>query len=400
MGDVRFEQPYQRVAEATDRVAAIRSLSSEEVVMALAGASRERDPLLANILATEALNRTRRANIVLENIAEGIVAVDAERRVTYVNGAALELLGYARDELLGRDLHALVHFMSTGEPMPEEACVLVQTLATGEVAYQRDHGESFRRKDGSSFIVELTSAPVHDDGAVVGAVLVVSDVTAQIEAEVAIGRVAAIVEHSADAIITLATDGTITHANQAVHEVLGHDPQQLPGQHILTLVPDEAHAQTQQMLVMLRNGDPVRQVDLPHKHKDGRTLSTALTAFPVYDGSGRVVAISGIIRDVTRRRREQAELAAAHARERELHASVRYRLTTLLPALAWGLGTVILLRTLVLLWFVSTPNNRADLIILGTTTVALLVGGFVGVGVYFWRRAQARREHPPSTEPR
>lgn len=397
MGDIRFERPYQQVAQADDRVAAIRSLTSEEVVMALAGASRERDPLVANILATEAINRTRRANIVLDNIAEGIIAVDADRRVTYVNPAALALLGYERDELLGKDLHALVHFMSTGQPMPEEACVLVQSLETGEIAHQRDHGDSFRRKDGSLFIVELTSAPVHADGTIVGAVVVVSDVTAQIEAEVAIGRVAAIVEHSADPIITLATDGTITHANHAVEEVLGHNPEQLPGQHIHTLVPDEAHPDLQRMLVMLRNGDPVRQVELPHQHKDGSVLNTAVTAFPVYDGSGRVVAISGIIRDVTERRRQEAALAAAHERERELHETVRYRLTTLLPALAWGLGTVILLRTLVLLYFASTPNNRADLLILGTTTVALVVGGIVGVLVYFWRRARARDRTAPSS---
>lgn len=60
MGDRRYEEPYDRVKGAEDRRGAITGLDDAEVLQALAGASRGGDAYLANILATEALNRHRR----------------------------------------------------------------------------------------------------------------------------------------------------------------------------------------------------------------------------------------------------------------------------------------------------------------------------------------------------
>lgn len=391
MGDTRFEEPYRRVAEATDRLAVLDLMTSEEVVMALAGASRAQDPLLANVLATEAMNRARRSNVVLDNIAEGIVAVDAQRRVTFANPAALDLLGYARDDLIGQDFHELVHGRAGGDHVPLDECVIAETLATGRTASWRDHGDGIRRKDGTFFPAKLTSAPIERDGERVGAVIVVSDITREMEDDVAIGRLAAVVEHAADAILTLSPEGVVTHANGAVGNVLGHDPASLEGRHVLEIVPAEAHAAAREVLERIRSGQAVRQAEMPHRHADGRVVLTSLTVFPIHDRGGRLAAISGILRDVTEERRAQQRQEAAHARERQLHRGVRYRLTTLLPAVAWGLGTIILLRTLVLLWFAFTPVNWADTVVLAATTLALLVGGLVGALVYLRQRARARQ---------
>lgn len=60
MGDARFEQPLDRVRVAPDRVRAVAGLDYEDLVLALAAASREREPYMANVLATELLNRSRR----------------------------------------------------------------------------------------------------------------------------------------------------------------------------------------------------------------------------------------------------------------------------------------------------------------------------------------------------
>lgn len=296
MGDARFEHPYQRVAQAPDRWAAIQALSTEEIVMALAGAAPENDPLVTNILATEALNRTRRAEIVLDNIGEGIVALDAQRLVTYANPAALELLGYDWDELRGRDLHEGVHHLATGEPMPVEDCVVVECLEEGHVTYRRDHGDSFRRKDGALFAVELTCAPIKVDDEVAGAVLVISDITGEIEAELAMGRLAAVVEHSTDPIVTLGPDGTIAHANQAVESMLGYEAERLVGQHVLKLIPEEAHEAAQNLLGQVRRDETTHDVELPYKHNDGSAVATRVTAYPIYDRQGRVAGVSSILR--------------------------------------------------------------------------------------------------------
>lgn len=60
MGDARFTDAYRRLKEAGDRQALLARMGFDELLMALSAASREADPYLANVLATEVLNRYRR----------------------------------------------------------------------------------------------------------------------------------------------------------------------------------------------------------------------------------------------------------------------------------------------------------------------------------------------------
>ena len=59
MGDRRFEEAYEQIVLSPDRVRALDQASIDKLVHALAWASQHRDPLLANIIATEILNRYR-----------------------------------------------------------------------------------------------------------------------------------------------------------------------------------------------------------------------------------------------------------------------------------------------------------------------------------------------------
>lgn len=60
MGDARFEPPLERLRRSADRATEMARLHDEEILQALGAASKESDPYLANVLATEALNRHRR----------------------------------------------------------------------------------------------------------------------------------------------------------------------------------------------------------------------------------------------------------------------------------------------------------------------------------------------------
>jgi len=74
VGDTRFDAGLEAIERAPDRAAAVRGMPYVDVVKALAAASRSRDPLLANVLATELLNRYRRSGPILAAAAVGAVA--------------------------------------------------------------------------------------------------------------------------------------------------------------------------------------------------------------------------------------------------------------------------------------------------------------------------------------
>ncbi|KVW91351.1 hypothetical protein ABW22_16120 [Thiobacillus denitrificans] len=120
-----------------------------------------------------------RFRLLLESAGEGIYGLDTEGRCTFVNEAALTMLGYARDELLGRETHSLIHHShADGSAYPAQECPIYDAFHKG----QPTHGlvELLWRKDGSSFPAEYSAQPLREAGQeaerVSGAVVVFHDV--------------------------------------------------------------------------------------------------------------------------------------------------------------------------------------------------------------------------------
>ena len=115
---------------------------------------------------------------LLHAIDDGVFGIDRDGLCTFVNPAAAHAFGYDGDELLGADHHELVHHHhADGRPYAREDCLAALTLQTG--ARGRRDDEVFWRRDGSSFPVEYSCAPVVEDGDVVGAVVTFTDITAR-----------------------------------------------------------------------------------------------------------------------------------------------------------------------------------------------------------------------------
>jgi diguanylate cyclase (GGDEF)-like protein/PAS domain S-box-containing protein len=109
---------------------------------------------------------------------EGIFRVSAQGFLTYANPAAERMLGYEPEEMLGRDAHRLFHHTRVnGAPYPAADCPSAAVRIKGDS--QRVSDEVYWRKDGTSFPVDYTTAPIREAGQVVGSVTVFDDVTHQ-----------------------------------------------------------------------------------------------------------------------------------------------------------------------------------------------------------------------------
>lgn len=124
----------------------------------------------------------RRIELLLQSTDEGIYGVDIDERCTFSNRAASEMTGYKPEEILGKNMHKLIHHSySDGSPYPEEECPIYQAYQTGQGI--RDDTEVFWRKDGTSFPVEYSSYPIVENGDIRGAVVAFIDITTRKQAQ-------------------------------------------------------------------------------------------------------------------------------------------------------------------------------------------------------------------------
>ncbi|MEK7351722.1 MAG: PAS domain S-box protein, partial [Nitrospirota bacterium] len=127
----------------------------------------------------------RDIHLLLDSTVGGLCGVDRQGLCTFINRTGVALLGYELDELLGRDLHALIHHShEDGSPYPGDECPIYRASQVGQ-GCQIDDGVLWRR-DGTSFPAEIASRPVYKAGVLKGAVVTFADITArkQIEAQV------------------------------------------------------------------------------------------------------------------------------------------------------------------------------------------------------------------------
>lgn len=124
----------------------------------------------------------RENQLILSAAGEGIYGVNAEGKTTFVNPAAERMLGWSADELVGQDIHSMVHHShADGSHYPGHDCPIYGAFRDGQIHTVAN--EVFWRKDGTAFWVEYTSTPIRDRGAVVGAVVVFRDVSLKREAD-------------------------------------------------------------------------------------------------------------------------------------------------------------------------------------------------------------------------
>jgi diguanylate cyclase (GGDEF)-like protein/PAS domain S-box-containing protein len=130
-------------------------------------------------LAEQALRDSEeRFRLLLESAGEGIYGLDTEGRCTFVNGAALAMIGRTRAEVVGQDVHGLIHHSRTdGSPNPPEECRMCDAFRSG---HSRERIiETLWRGDGTSFVAEYSARPMYAEGHITGAVIVFRDVTEQ-----------------------------------------------------------------------------------------------------------------------------------------------------------------------------------------------------------------------------
>lgn len=112
---------------------------------------------------------------LLRSIGSGLYGVDKNGICTFINDSALDMLGFKRSEILGKNTHTLFHHRKNkNDDDAQEECSIKDTLVFGSRIITE---EWFTRKDGDVFPVEIISSPIIEDLIVIGAIVAFTDMT-------------------------------------------------------------------------------------------------------------------------------------------------------------------------------------------------------------------------------
>jgi len=190
--------------------------------------SRKAAPTLRQPAAGNHAGRDELVRLLLNSTGEGIYGVDMEGNCTFANPACAKLLGFESvDELLGRQMHNLVHHTrANGVHYPVEECRIYQAFRAHEGAHVDD--EVMFRADGKPFRAEYWSYPVERDGELVGCVVTFVDISERrrneelvAEQAAALAEVARFPDMNPGPVLRVNLEGIVRLANKAARGVFG-----------------------------------------------------------------------------------------------------------------------------------------------------------------------------------
>jgi PAS domain S-box-containing protein len=129
-------------------------------------------------------------------------------------------------------------------------------------------------------------------------------------------RLAAIVESSEDAIIGKNLEGNITDWNKGAEQTFGYSANEMIGKSISLLAPPDRADDLAEILRKIERGGSINHFETARLKKGGTRIDVSLTVSPLIDIEGRIVGASGIARDISERKHEEAILRESEERFR------------------------------------------------------------------------------------
>lgn len=262
----------------------------------------------------ETRRHERQLRLVSENATEMIVTVDREGRVTYVTPSVRNLLGYEPEEYLNTRMED--HLEGRSLEQWRNARAHCSPDHVTPITLELEHG----KRGGGTLWLETTISPFLDEsGTQLGCISSARDIGLRKSLEEDRRRreeeYRELYNKAPLAYLVLDRDGTIHGCNQRAEEILGYARVDLLGRSVYSMFP-EGRAGSERLRDIFQRfeaGSRVQDEALEIRRSDGATIQVSLSAGPVRNDRGEIVAVRAMMVDTT----DRAQAGDIHAEQEQ-----------------------------------------------------------------------------------
>ena len=253
-----------------------------------------------------------RHRFVVENLSEGIIILDLEGKVTFVNKRMEELTGYSKEELKGKKSYELLVSEENRE-------IMKNNIEQRQKGISQDYAIEFIHKSGAKWLGGVKGSPYKNSkGEIVGAMGAVIDLTSQQLAEFRVREseqiLRKVIDTSLDAVINIDEKGDVIEWSEQATNIFGWTRAEAIGNNMGTLIVPHQHreAHARGMKHFLKTGEgPVlnNRIEITAIDRHEREFPIELSISPLKIEGKHY--FSGFIRDITDRKKNEQDLISA-----------------------------------------------------------------------------------------
>lgn len=297
-------------------------------------------------LEKEFQNCKAQQDAFFDSITEAIIILDLHNNVIKMNQACVNLSEIIDPRMSPEAIFAIYEIMlPDGERLSPKQWPIHKAL---HAEYVHNMELKMRNKrNGKTYYFEFNTIPVRNEkGDVIQIIVRFRDLTERKRIEISDVRLAAIVESSNDAIIGKDLSGIITSWNAAAERIFGYSADEILGQPMSLLIPDDRQQEETLILKKIKHDEKIEHFETIRKRKDGKLINISAMISPIKNHDNKIIGASKIVRDVTEQRQLEEQLRQSQKMEAigQLTGGVAHDFNNLLGVI---LGNLDLLEELV-----------------------------------------------------
>lgn len=250
-------------------------------------------------------NSETKLRAMINNALDAVIFMDQDGKVTEWNKQAEVIFGWSYNEVIDK---CLADIIIPREYREAHLAGMLRFIneGVGPILNKRIEMSALNKK-GVRFPIELTVTAKKIQG-VYSFSAFVRDITERKQSEGTKGILAAIVASSTSAIISKDLDDVITSWNAGAEKLYGYSAEEVIGKNANIIIPPDKKEEEELILIQLRKGENIENYETVRMHKDGRRIDVLFSISAIYDKAGRVIGVSKITHDISKRKILEEEL--------------------------------------------------------------------------------------------